>query len=246
MSTLGWILGGTTLMALIAWVGLAMLALRGESLQRALPALVAFTAGSLLGGAFLHLMPEALVRTGPVIEPFLWLLVGFLIFFILEQFLHWRHDHGVRSFSHQPVTYLILLADGVHNFLGGLAIGGSFLAGPRIGMVTWLAAAAHEIPQELGDFAILVRGGWPARRALLCNFASALTIVPGGLLAFLAGTAVDTTFLLPLAAGNFVYIAASDLIPEIKHGDGGCQRFLHLAAFIAGILAILAAMLLFD
>lgn len=178
MTSLAWILAGTLLMASLAWVGLAVLALRSESLHRILPALVAFAAGSLLGGSFLHLMPETLLRTGPVLEPFLWLLTGFVAFFLLEQFLHWRHDHGMRTFRHEAVTYLILLADGMHNFLGGLAIGGSFLVSPRVGFVTWLAAAAHEIPQELGDFAILLRGGWEARRALLFNFASALTSSP--------------------------------------------------------------------
>lgn len=241
MTSLAWVLAGTLLMASLAWVGLAVLALRSESLHRILPALVAFAAGSLLGGSFLHLMPETLLRTGPVLEPFLWLLTGFVAFFLLEQFLHWRHDHGMRAFRHEPVTHLILLADGMHNFLGGLAIGGSFLISPRVGFVTWLAAAAHEIPQELGDFAILLRGGWEARRALLFNFASALTVVPGGLLAYVAGRWLDVTFLLPLAAGNFLYIAASDLIPEIKHGDGFGRRVLHLVSFVAGILTILAA-----
>lgn len=245
MTTLAWILAGTLLMACLAWVGLAVLALRSESLHRILPSLVAFAAGSLLGGSFLHLMPETLLRTGPVLEPFLWLLTGFVAFFLLEQFLHWRHDHRMRAFRHEPVTYLILLADGAHNFLGGLAIGGSFLVAPGVGIVTWLAAAAHEIPQELGDFAILVRGGWEARHALIFNFASALTVVPGGILAYVGGRWLDTTFLLPLAAGNFLYIAASDLIPEIKHGDSLAQRMLHLAALVAGILTILGARLLF-
>ena len=246
MTILAWIVGGTFLMACLAWAGLAVLALRSESLDRILSTLVAFAAGSLLGGSFLHLMPETLVRTGPVLEPFLWLLTGFLAFFLLEQFLHWRHDHGMRTFRHEPVTYLILVADGMHNFLGGLAIGGSFLVSPRVGFVTWLAAAAHEIPQELGDFAILLRGGWEARRALIFNFASALTVVPGGLLAYVAGRWLDVTFLLPLAAGNFLYIAASDLIPEIKHGDDLAQRMLHLVAFAGGILTILGARLLFG
>lgn len=243
MPTLAWILAGTLLMACLAWAGLAVLALRSDSLQRLLPVLVAFAAGSLLGGALLHLLPETLARTGPVLEPFLWLVGGFLVFFLLEQFLHWRHDHGMGGFRYEPVTYLILVADGLHNFLGGLAIGGSFLISPRVGLVTWLAAAAHELPQELGDFAILVRGGWEARRALIFNFASALAIVPGGILAYAAGRWLDTTFLLPLAAGNFLYIAASDLIPEIKHPDGLGRRMLHLAAFVAGILGILAARL---
>jgi zinc and cadmium transporter len=111
--------------------------------------------------------------------------------------------------------------------------------------VTWLAAAAHEVPQELGDFAILVHGGWSRRRALVANFVSALTIVPGGALAWVMGQELNVLFLLPFAAGNFVYIAASDLIPEMKHATRPGERTLHFFAFMIGILLLLAVRLAF-
>jgi zinc and cadmium transporter len=117
------------------------------------------------------------------------------------------------------LTYLILIADGVHNFIGGLAVAGAFLIDVRVGIRTWLAAAAHEVPQELGDFGIVIHGGWNKGKALLYNFLSALTFLLGGIIAYSASFALDVTFLLPFAAGNFIYIAAADLIPEIKHHD---------------------------
>jgi zinc and cadmium transporter len=246
MTDLTWILAATLLMSAIAWIGLFSLALSENAVRRALPGLVAFAAGSLIAGAFLHLLPEAISRGGPRLEYFVWLVAGFVVFFLLEQFLHWRHEHAVGPVHRAPpVTYLILAADGLHNFLGGMAIGASFLVSPQVGFVTWLAAAAHEVPQELGDFAILVHGGWSRRRALVANFASAVTIVPGGVLAWVMGRELDVIFLLPFAAGNFVYIAASDLIPEIKHATHPGERVLHFLAFLAGIVLLLAVRLAF-
>ena len=246
MTSLAWILGATFLMSAIAWIGVFAFALSETAVRRGLSGLVAFAAGSLIAGAFLHLLPEAISRGGPRLEYFLWLVAGFVVFFLLEQFLHWRHEHAVGPIhAAEPVTYLILVADGLHNFLGGMAIGASFLISPEVGFVTWLAAAAHEVPQELGDFAILVHGGWSRRRALIANFVSALTIVPGGILAWIMGQELDVIFLLPFAAGNFVYIAASDLIPEIKHATRLRQGVFHFFAFLAGITLLLGVRLAF-
>jgi len=244
MSTLAWILASTFLMSLIAWIGVLVLALGERALERLLPRLVAFAAGSLIGGAFLHLLPETVTQGGPRLDLFVWLVGGFVMFFLLEQFLHWRHEHAVQPRA-RPVTYLILMADGLHNFLGGMAIAGSFLVSPQVGIVTWIAAAAHEIPTELGDFAILVQGGWSRTGALAANFLSALTIVVGGVLAWGLGQGLDVLFLLPFAAGNFVYIAASDLIPEIKHAGDARERLGHFVAFLLGILLLLGVRLAF-
>lgn len=234
-------------MSLIAWIGLAVLALGERLLETLLPLLVAFAAGSLIGGALLHLLPETVARTGARLDMFVWAVGGFVLFFLLEQFLHWRHVHDARtSPTRHPVGTLILLADGLHNFLGGLAIGGSFLVSPQVGIVTWIASAAHEIPQELGDFAILIRSGWTKRRALTANYLSAVTIVPGGLVAYAVGARFDPTFLLPLAAGNFLYIAASDLIPEIKHGEDPRASRHHFLAFLAGVGLLLAVRFVFG
>lgn len=238
MNALLWIIGSTIAISLIAWIGLITLAVHEETLKKITLPLVAFAAGALLGGAFLHLLPESVSAMSSSILLFEWLIIGFLIFFVLEQFLNWHHCHVASSDKKEPVTYLILVADGVHNFIGGLAIAGSFIAGIPIGMVTWLASVAHEIPQELGDFGILIHGGWSSRKALVFNFVSALTVVVGGLLAYFLSASVNTDFLLPFAAGNFIYIAASDLIPEIQHTESQRARISYTLALLAGLALV--------
>ncbi len=230
-----WILGSTLLMSLFAWVGLIFLSIRDELLQTILPMLVAFAAGTLLGGSFLHLLPESLIENGIGIAMFLWLLGGFTLFLLLEQFLNWHHEHQAVPNHSEPVALLVLIADGLHNFIGGLAIGGSFLVSVEVGVVTWVAAAAHELPQEFGDFGILIHGGWSKRDALIANFISALAIVPGGLLAWALSGKFNMIFLLPFAAGNFIYIAASDLIPQIKHSGNLFRNLMSTTLFILGI-----------
>ncbi len=238
-------------MSLIAWIGLITLSIKERILRKLLLVLVAFSAGALLGGAFLHLLPESIYQGGEPIIVCIWLLIGFAIFFLLEQFLQWQHQHKVPSEYKQPVGFLILVADGVHNFIGGLAIASSFMVSFEVGVITWIAAAAHEIPQELGDYGVLLHSGWEKRNALIFNFISALTIIPGGIITFFVSGSIDTTFLLPFAAGNFIYIAASDLIPEIKHGkedygESFLTRLGHFSAFIIGILLILMVRIIFG
>lgn len=236
MSTLGWIVASGVAMSAIALVGVVTTVLPAERLQRVLLPLVAFAAGTLLGGAFLHMLPAAIASGAPSDDVFLWTLAGFAVFFGLEQFLHWRHSHRpVADCDKRPLTYLVLIADGLHNFLGGLAVAAAFIADIRLGIGAWLAAAAHEVPQELGDFAVLVHGGWRRRSALLFNVLSALTFLVGGLVAYWSSFNTDVTFLIPFAAGNFIYIAASDLIPEVKHDHGLRANVVHLAALVAGV-----------
>jgi zinc and cadmium transporter len=134
----------------------------------------------------------------------------------------------------------------VHNFIGGLAVAGAFLIDVRVGISTWLAAAAHEVPQELGDFGILIHGGWKKGKALLYNLLSALTFLVGGIVAYAASFTFDVTFLLPFAAGNFIYIAAADLIPEIKHEDNPTLNAIHFCSFLVGILLLLAVRFVFE
>lgn len=124
--------------------------------------------------------------------------------------MHWHHCHRAFADCKKPLTYLILIGDGLHNFLGGLAIAGVFLMDHRLGIAAWLAAAAHEVPQELGDFGVLVHGGWDKRKALLFNLLSGLTFPLGGVVAYAASRELDVRWLVPLAAGNFLYIGASD------------------------------------
>jgi zinc and cadmium transporter len=240
VGTFWWILVGGLLMSAIALVGSATLLLKESTLQRVVMPLVAFAAGSLLGGAFFHMLPAALEAQPDASIVFLWALVGFSVFFALEQFLHWHHCHRASSDCRKPLTYLILLGDGLHNFLGGLGVAGVFLIDFRLGIAAWLAAAAHEVPQELGDFGVLVHGGWRKGTALLLNLLSGLTFLLGGLVAYAASARVEIGFLVPFAAGNFIYIGASDLVPEVNKHRELRGNFVHFAAFAAGIALLWA------
>src|SRR5690606_23697387 len=241
MTTLGWIILGGLLMSGIAMVGSVTMLMRPATLDGLLLPLVALAAGSLIGGAFLHLMPAALEAIGSGIEVGIAMVAGFLAFFILEQLLHWHHCHSAQSDCKQPLTYLVLIGDGLHNFLGGVAIAGTFLIDVRLGITSWLAAAAHEVPQELGDFGVLVRGGWSKRHALLLNALSGLTFLAGGLLTYSLSFQIDVRWLIPFAAGNFIYIGASDLVPEVnKHHSIG-HAALHLLMFVVGLVTMLLA-----
>ena len=239
--TLLWIIGSGLLMSAIALVGGVTLVLPERTLQRILLPLVAFAAGSLLGGAFFHMLPVGLAAGMSDVTVYALLLAGFAMFFGLEQFLHWHHCHRAEATCKKPLTYLILIGDGLHNFLGGLAVAGTFLIDIRLGIVTWLAAAAHEVPQELGDFGVLVHGGWEHRKALLYNLLSALTFLVGGLIAYAASFRLDVAFLVPFAAGNFIYIGAADLIPEVKAHADPKANVIHFLAFAVGV-ALMAAM----
>lgn len=238
MSTLTWILLASLAMSLFSLIGALTLVFSDKVLKKLLFPLVAFSAGALLGGAFLHMIPESLELFEDTRVLFLWVLAGFSIFFLMEQFINWHHCHETPCAHTKPVTYLILIADALHNFLGGLAIAGAFLVDIRLGIITWLVAAGHEIPQELGDFGILIHGGWTKARALLFNLLSGLTMVVGALIAYLASAKFNVSWLLPFAAGNFIYIAAADLIPEIKHSVKIKHNIIHFLFFLLGLSLI--------
>jgi zinc and cadmium transporter len=225
---------------LSATVGSSTLVLRQQTLDKLLLPLVAFAAGSLIGGAVFHMIPAAVHEMGNDIGVYVWVVTGFVLFLALEQFLHWHHSHSQTADRPQPLTYLILIADGLHNFIGGLFVAASFLVDFRLGVVAWIAAAAHEVPQELGDFAILVHGGWSKTNALLYNFLSALTFLVGALVAYAVSARLEVTFLIPFAAGNFLYIGAADLIPEIKIGHDVKANVVHFLAFLVGLGLLLA------
>lgn len=214
MSTLNWIIVSGLAMSAIALVGSVTAFLPERTLDRILLPLVALAAGSLLGGALFHMLPEAVAELGNTLAVYIWLVAGFLTFFILEQYLQWHHCHHPAG-PHRHLGHLILLADGLHNFIGGLAVAAVFVADIRLGIITWFVAAAHEVPQELGDFGILVHSGWKPRSALIYNAASAATFLVGGLVTYSLSGSLNVTLLVPFAAGNFIYIAAADLIPQI-------------------------------
>jgi zinc and cadmium transporter len=241
VSTLAWIVSGGLAMSAIALVGAATLLLSETTQQRLVRPLVAFAAGSLLGGALLHMIPEAARHDAGGVTPYLWVLAGFALFLAIEQFLHWHHCHRANADCRQPLGYLILVGDGLHNFLGGLAVGAAFVADVGVGITTWLAAAAHEVPQELGDFGVLVHGGWSRRHALTFNVLSASTFLVGGVLAWAVSARFDTSWLLGFAAGNFLYIGASDLVPEVNRHHDPQVGATHFLAFVAGA-GLLAAL----
>jgi len=230
-----WIVASGLAMSAIALVG-SLTFLLSESVQRRiiLP-LVALAAGSMLGGALFHMIPASIETIGNEVSLYLAVAAGFVVFFCLEQFLHWHHCHRTKHLLKRPLGHMILVADGLHNLIGGLAVAGAFLADVRIGITTFVAAAAHEVPQELGDFGALVHAGWSRGKALLFNLLSALTFLVGGLIAYAAASRFDVAFLLPFAAGNFLYIAAADLVPEINKHEDYKVAILHFASFAAGL-----------
>lgn len=240
MEQLLWILGGGVLMTAVALVGAVSYLVPDALMRRLTLPLVAFSAGSLLGGAFFHMLPAALHAGRGGVEPLVWTVAGFTLFLAIEQFLHWHHCHHETADCHATLPPLILLGDAIHNFLGGLAVAGTFLIDVRLGIVTWLAAAAHELPQELGDFAVLIHSGWSRRKALLWNLASQSTFLVGGLATWLGARSLDTSSIVAFAAGNFVYIAASDLVPEVNRHRDARRNVIHFGAFLAGAGVLLA------
>ncbi|MEW6777734.1 MAG: ZIP family metal transporter [Bdellovibrionota bacterium] len=249
MSPLEWIVASSILMAAISLTGAGALVVGELTLRRLILPLVAFSAGTLLGGTLFHLIPESIETLGNRISVYIVCAAGFTAFFCLAQFLHWHHCHATQeehSDHKHPVSYLILLADGLHNLLDGMAIAGSFLADERVGLAALLAAAAHEIPQELGDFGVLLHAGWSKSKALFFNLLSSLTFLVGALIVYWLARGIDTAWLLPFAAGNFLYIAAADLVPEVRRHPEIKTNVVHFLCFAGGLALMLAVRMGFE
>jgi zinc and cadmium transporter len=218
--------------------------LNEKNLKKILLYLVSFSAGGLFGDAFIHLIPKAAKESGFGVQVSMYILLGIIASFVAEKFLQWRHCHIPTSKEHpHSFAYMNLFGDAVHNFIDGLIIGGSYLASVPVGIATTLAVVFHEIPQEIGDFGVLIYGGFARSRALLFNFATALTAVFGTIVALSLGVLMQgsAAFLVPFAAGNFIYIAGSDLIPELhKQEPKPLKSALQLTAFVLGILVLLS------
>ena len=236
----------TFAIALIAFIGIFTLLLKEKLLNEILLILVSLSAGALMGGAFLHLIPEA-VEKSQGMDVFLFVLVGFILFFVIEKVLHWRHCHKGKCDVH-TFHYMNLVGDAIHNFIDGLILAASFVTSVELGLTTTIAIAAHEIPQEIGDFGVLIYGGFKKKKAIILNFIVALTIVIGGLIGYFISKSVESaaTFLLPFAAGGFIYIAATDLIPEIKKELDFKKYMATLIVFIIGILIMWFVKLYFS
>ena len=226
----------TLIVSLISFIGIFTLALKKIHLNKILLILVALSAGALMGGAFLHLIPESIENSK---NPFIIILIGFITFFFIEKILYWRHCHNGICKVH-TFAYMNLIGDSVHNFIDGLIIAASFLTNVQLGIVTTIAVALHEIPQEIGDYGVLVYGGFKKYKALLLNFLTALFALLGGIIGFFISSSTQqfVTILLPFAAGGFIYIGASDLIPELKKEIKFKKSLISFIFFIIGILIV--------
>ncbi|MEM1539681.1 MAG: ZIP family metal transporter [Candidatus Bathyarchaeia archaeon] len=229
------ILTSVTIVSLIALVGLIFMGLKEGLLKGVTMTLVGFASGTLLGGAFLHLLPEALTSEANSTITFCYVIVGIVSFFALEKFFYWRHCHEKECPTHTFV-YLNLIGDGIHNFIDGMVIAATFLISFDLGFATTLAVVFHEIPQEIGDFGILIYGGLSRKKALTFNFVSAVTAVAGALTTyFLAHLRSIEALLVPFAAGGFIYIAATDLMPELHKKLQVRESLTQLIALLVGI-----------
>jgi zinc and cadmium transporter len=239
-----WLVGILSVLSVsaISLIGVMMFTYKGEQMNKGLIFLVSFSAGALFGDAFIHLIPEAIEESGFELQVSLLILGGIIISFAIETFLQWRHCHIPTSPDHpHSFAYMNLFGDAIHNFIDGLIIGGSYLVNISIGITTTIAIILHEIPQEIGDFGVLVYGGFTKSRAVLFNVLTALVAVLGTSVALLVGSRIQEFIpaLIPFAAGNFIYIAGSDLIPELHTEETDfVTSAMQLSAFVLGILML--------
>lgn len=223
--------------SLISLIGAVIIFINRELSKETLLNLVAFSAGSMLGGAFFHLLPEA-VNTMNITSVSIGALTGILLSYCVEMLLTWRHCHIPSSENHpHTFVYMNLIGDGVHNFIDGVVIAGTYMVDIRIGIITTLAIILHEIPQEIGDFGVIVYGGVEARKAIYYNLLSGVTAIGGALLALLLGEYIEafSVSIIPIALGNFLYIACSDLVPELKDEKNLSYGIIRLSLLVFGV-----------
>lgn len=245
---LGYTILAITLISSISLVGVFFLSMAAHTVRSLLFVFVSIAVGALLGDAFIHLLPEAVESLGA--QAFWWALGGMGIFFVLEKFLHWHHHHEPHGSEtpdcddcHEhvaPFGRLVIISDVLHNIIDGIIIAAAFLLSPAAGLATTIAVALHELPQEIGDFGVLVHAGYTRARALFANFASALSAFMGAAVVFIVGT--EVTELIPIfsaiAAGAFIYIATVDLVPELHRAPKTKETLLQLVAILCGVGAM--------
>jgi len=232
----------TILVSLISLIGIFFIFIKTSVLKKITLFLVSFAIGGLLGDAFIHLIPESFKSQNQSLSASLLIILGILIFFSIEKILRWRHCHDPNCHQDQEdssyLTLINLVGDAVHNFSDGMVIAASFMVSIPLGIITSLAIVLHEIPQEIGHFGIFVHNGLSISKSLIYNFISALASVVGVIFTFLLGqyfTNIDS-FLVPVTAGGFIYLAASDLIPELhRHQSRAKHSLLQLFFIILGV-----------
>jgi zinc and cadmium transporter len=237
------------LTSLLSFVGVLFLSFSIKRLKKIVMFLVSLSAGALLGDAFLHLLPEAVEGMENSMVIWFGVLAGIIIFFSLEKIIHWRHCHEPTCESHpHTLGVMNLVGDGLHNLIDGMIIAGSFLVDIRLGVITTIAVISHEIPQEIGDFGVLIHAGYKAKKALLFNFFSGLFSVLGALIVILIGVYSENfiNFIIPITAGGFIYIASSDLIPELKKDTSLNKTLKQLLGIFMGLALMLLLKFLFE
>ena len=236
--------------SLVSLIGVFTLSIKEEVMRKYVFLLVSLAAGALLGDAFIHLIPEAFEITENPLNVSLLIIAGILIFFVFEKFLHWHHHGDDAEADHiHPVGKLVIFSDAVHNFIDGVIIGISFMASVPLGVATTIAIILHEIPQEIGDFAVLLHAGYTRARALILNFLSALAAILGTLSAFALshfGVMGENLInnVLPLAAGGFIYIAVADLIPELQKTKRLSHSIWQFISLILGVVLMVGLVFL--
>lgn len=226
------------IVSLISLVGVLIIVLSQNYIKKFLLFMVSFAAGGLLGGAFLHLLPELVAEGHFGVMTSLYILLGILIFFVLEKIIHWRHCHLTATKSHtHALGYMNLVGDAFHNFTDGMLIAGSYMLSMPIGVATTIAVVMHEIPQEMGDFGVLLHSGMSVKKALLFNFLSALTAVLGAMIILWLGVSNEklVQIIIPITIGGFIYIASADLIPELHKDVKIKNSIIQLISFVVGI-----------
>ncbi len=235
----------TFAVSLVSLVGLFTISLKETTIKRFIFIFISLAVGSLLGDAFLHIIPKSFAMASSPVLPGLLIITGIVVFFAIEKFFHWHHHGDDDGQPHiHPVGNLVLFSDGLHNLLDGIIIGVSFLASIPLGVATTIAVILHEIPQEIGDFSVLLHAGYSRKKALWFNFLSALAAIAGTLIAFWMGASGEqfVAWVLPLAAGGFIYIAVADLIPELHKTKQTYHSIPQIIAVVFGVMVMLSLM----
>ncbi len=233
------------IISLASLIGIFTLSIKKEKLTKSLDLLVSLSIGALLGGVFLHLLPE-LLEEGFLKDVLAYVLLGIILFFVLEKFVFWHHCHKAEH-NHLSFTYMNLIGDCLHNFLDGVLLASTFIVSINLGIATAIAIFAHEVPQEIGDFGVLLKGGFTRKKALIANFLISLTTFIGAIIAIIFNIWVEgiIPILVAITAGGFIYIAGTDLIPELHKNPKIKDSILQLLFILIGI-GIMAGILLLE
>jgi len=233
------------LVSLLSFLGIVIIFLKLRKIKTLLLFFMSFSIGALLGDSFIHLLPEAVEASGFTFQISVFVMFGFVLFFLIEKIVHWKHNHSYGlyhkcSTKKKSIIVINLVGDGIHNFIDGIIIGISYFVSIPVGIATTVAVILHEIPQELGDFGVLVYGGLSKTRALFFNFLSGLIALVGVLLILLFGSVVGnySGIMLPFAAGGFIYIAGSNLIPELHKKIRMKETIIEIIGIILGIVVM--------